>query len=101
MVQVGAALVSVLLDVRFGEPPTRVHPVVWMGQYLGLKERVLGVSSLPLPRLALGAAFALVGAGGCGILAWGLTRVLSPLPWPIELALTAADLLPITIAKMR
>ena len=95
MVQVGSALVSIFLDARFGEPPTRVHPVVWMGRYLGLKERVLGVSSLPLPRLALGAAFVLVGAGGCGVLAWGLTRVLSPLPWPIELALTAALLKPL------
>ena len=95
MVQVGAALVSVLLDIRFGEPPTRVHPVVWMGRYLGLKEGVLSVSSLPLPRLALGAVFVLVGAGSCGILAWGVTRALSPLPWPVELALTAALLKPL------
>lgn len=95
MVQVGAALVSVLLDIRFGEPPTRVHPVVWMGRYLGLKNRVLGVSSRPLPRLALGAAFVFVGAGGCGTIAWSLTRVLSPLPWPLELITTAALLKPL------
>ncbi len=95
MMQVGAALVSLLLDARFGEPPTRLHPVVWMGQYLGLKERVLGVSSLSLPRFALGATFVLVGAGGCGVLAWGVTRLLSPLPWPVELALTAALLKPL------
>ncbi len=36
----GAALVSVLLDDRFGEPPTCVHPVVGMGRYLGLKDGV-------------------------------------------------------------
>lgn len=95
MTGVGTAFVSVLLDARFGEPPTRAHPVVWLGRYLGLKERVLGVSSLPLPRFALGAGFVLVGAVGCGVLAWGVTRVLFPLPWPVELALTAALLKPL------
>lgn len=93
--QVGAALVSVLLDARFGEPPTRAHPVVWMGGYLGLKGRVLEVSSRPLPCFALGAAFVLVGAGGCGVLAWGFTRAASRLPWPGTLISTAALLKPL------
>lgn len=30
----GALLVALLLDRWFGEPPVRVHPVVWIGNYL-------------------------------------------------------------------
>uniref|UniRef100_UPI002FCACBB9 adenosylcobinamide-phosphate synthase CbiB n=1 Tax=Ramlibacter sp. TaxID=1917967 RepID=UPI002FCACBB9 len=30
-----AVWVALLIDVRWGEPPPRGHPVVWMGHYLG------------------------------------------------------------------
>ncbi|PKO32419.1 MAG: cobalamin biosynthesis protein CobD [Betaproteobacteria bacterium HGW-Betaproteobacteria-9] len=30
-----AVCVALLIDVRWGEPPPRWHPVVWMGHYLG------------------------------------------------------------------
>ncbi len=30
-----AMLVALWVDHRFGEPPVRLHPVVWMGHYLG------------------------------------------------------------------
>ena len=30
-----AVPLALLVDHRFGEPPVRVHPVVWMGNYLG------------------------------------------------------------------
>ncbi len=35
LVAVVALLFAFLLDRVFGEPPTRWHPVVWMGRYLG------------------------------------------------------------------
>ena len=35
----GAVLVALALDRLFGEPPARVHPVVAMGQYLGVVGR--------------------------------------------------------------
>lgn len=90
----GAVLLSVLLDARFGEPPARVHPVVGMGRYLGLKDRLLAASSRPPHRLALGAGFVLVGALGCGTSAWGVTRALKRLPRPLETALLALALKP-------
>ncbi|MEO6855305.1 MAG: cobalamin biosynthesis protein, partial [Rhodoferax sp.] len=30
-----ALLLALAIDLRFGEPPVRWHPVVWMGNYLG------------------------------------------------------------------
>ena len=30
-----ALLLALLIDRYFGEPPVRLHPVVWMGNYLG------------------------------------------------------------------
>lgn len=49
-------LLALLVDLLFGEPPARLHPVVWMGSYLGWVGRFLP----PLPPLT---AF-LAGAAG-------------------------------------
>ncbi|MEP6825384.1 MAG: adenosylcobinamide-phosphate synthase CbiB [Ramlibacter sp.] len=35
MILAAALLFAFLLDHAFGEPPARLHPVVWMGRYLG------------------------------------------------------------------
>ena len=35
-VMAGAVLVALGLDLAFGEPPARLHPVVAMGHYLSL-----------------------------------------------------------------
>jgi len=35
MVSALALLFALLIDRRWGEPPLRLHPVVWMGHYLG------------------------------------------------------------------
>lgn len=34
LISAGALFVSLLIDYFFGEPPTALHPVVWMGKYL-------------------------------------------------------------------
>ena len=78
-----------------GEPPARLHPVVWMGRYLGLKDRLLAVSSRPHHRFALGTGFVLLGALACGVTAWGLTHALKRLPQPLETVLLAALLKPL------
>lgn len=64
----GAVLVALALDVLFGEPPTRLHPVVAMGHYLGAVGRRVsrGVGAVPRP----GAEFWL------GALAWCAGAVL-------------------------
>jgi adenosylcobinamide-phosphate synthase len=50
-------VLAMLIDRFFGEPPARLHPVVWMGCYLGWIGR-------RLPALKRGAAFT------CGTAAW-------------------------------
>ncbi len=88
-------MLSVLIDLSLGEPPTRLHPVVGMGRYLALKDRLLRVSSRPYPRLALGTGFVLVGAVFCGVTAWALTRALELSPQWARVLFTAALLKPL------
>lgn len=89
-----ALLLSLGVDA-LGEPPARFHPVVWMGRYLGLKDRLLRASSLPYLQFALGTGFVLVGAFACGVAAWGLGRGLTLLPWPVATVLLALLLKPL------
>ena len=83
---VGLALAAAVplalgVDRLWGEPPTAVHPVVWMGRYLGWVGHRLapreGVGPDPegrrdLPRLLGGALLWCLGAGACVALAGGL-----------------------------
>lgn len=89
-----ALLLSLGIDA-LGEPPARLHPVVWMGRYLGLKRRLLRASSHPWVQLALGASFVLVGALACGVAAWWLGRGLTRLPQPVTTVLLAVLLKPL------
>jgi adenosylcobinamide-phosphate synthase len=76
-----AALLALALDA-LGEPPTSVHPVVWMGHYLSWARRQWRGTS-PVSQLAEGAAGWGVGAGLAalaGLLASGL-------PWYVQGAL--------------
>ena len=54
-------LLAMLLDRLFGEPPARLHPVVWIGRYLDWAGR--GLTALP-PRRAFvaGALYWMLGA---------------------------------------
>lgn len=88
-------LLSVLLDARFGEPPARAHPVVWMGRYLQLNRKLLKVSSYPRLQLMLGTGFVVVGACVCGGAAWWLEHGLRRFPLPIETVLLALLLKPL------
>ena len=62
LVFAGALLVALLVDRYFGEPPTRLHPVVWMGNYLDWAAR--WVHRMPSPAVRDLKAFTL------GALAW-------------------------------
>ncbi|WP_284309617.1 cobalamin biosynthesis protein, partial [Hydrogenophaga electricum] len=46
----GAVLVALALDVVFGEPPARLHPVVVMGRYLGAVGRRISRAAGAEPR---------------------------------------------------
>ena len=89
-----AALLSVFIDARLGEPPTRFHPVVWMGQYLGLYKKVRRWGS-PSQQVLTGAGFVLVGAAACGVTAWRVQKSLHRLPWPVKVLSTALVLKPL------
>jgi adenosylcobinamide-phosphate synthase len=94
LLTLGSVLLSVLLDLRFGEPPSALHPVVGMGRYLRFKSRLLALSPRAAVRLVLGAVLVLVGASLCGVMAWGVERTVRLLPWFLELPLLALLLKP-------
>ncbi len=77
-------LLAVLLDFLFGEPPGRLHPVVWMGAYLGRVGRFLPALP-PLQGLWAGAAAWLGGAALVVGLATAAATALAGAPAWIEL----------------
>lgn len=91
----GAALLSLALDLCFGEPPARLHPVVAMGRYLNLKGALLARARRPRARLAAGFGFVALGAALSGGLAWGVQRGAQRLPDPARRPLLACALAPL------
>ena len=80
----GALLVALLVDRYFGEPPTRLHPVVWMGNYLNWAARrvhpVLSPAVRDLKAFTLGALAWLAGVALVGGVAAALQCALLQLP---------------------
>ena len=79
LVLIGALLLACAVDVGLGEPPARLHPVVWMGHYLGWAGEqvapaagVIDVASRDIPSFALGTAAWLAGAMGVVSIAWAI-----------------------------
>ena len=59
----GAVVVAFALDRLFGEPPARLHPVVWMG-------KALGATGAPWPRLPPSVSFSAAPSPGSSVAAW-------------------------------
>lgn len=82
------ALSTVLLagvfDVALGEPPTPVHPVVWMGKLIGALER-RRPHDRPLAEFAYGVLIVGVTAGASAGAGIALERGLRRLPWWLAL----------------
>ena len=104
MIVLPAAVIALalLIDRRWGEPPSWAHPVVGIGRYLGLfGQRLCGWPN----RLAFlgGAAVWLVGALALGWAAWALESGLiawlqadsSPWRWAVCAALLGLLLKPL------
>jgi adenosylcobinamide-phosphate synthase len=78
--------VALLVDRFWGEPPTKFHPVVWMGHYLGWIGQFIapvgGPQTMPkrLRPFAMGALAWTSGAAMVCGLAWGVQLLLSDLP---------------------
>ncbi len=79
-----AILLALLLDAACGEPPSRLHPVVWMGHFLSWGSRRIPAA----PRVAFrrGAGLWLLGLLACLAVGILLEWLLSPLGlWGIPL----------------
>ncbi|MEO5796104.1 MAG: adenosylcobinamide-phosphate synthase CbiB [Rhodoferax sp.] len=79
-----ALLLALAIDLRFGEPPVRWHPVVWMGNYLGWAgKRVAPTLATPGPdykSFSLGALVWSAGAAMVYVAAWFLQKHILQLP---------------------
>lgn len=89
-------LLAVALDLLFGEPPNRLHPVAWMGRLLAVGRRGLchgHAWRLVLSGGALTLAVAAL-AGAAGALAAGLAAALGPAGVVVEAAALKATISP-------
>jgi adenosylcobinamide-phosphate synthase len=81
-VRAGAVLVAFLLDRMAGEPPQRLHPVVWIGSALGASGAPWP-GCTPLAQFLRGTAVWILGAGvlffGTRLLVAGTERLMLPL----------------------
>lgn len=88
-----AVLVALGVDRLWGEPPARLHPVVWMGCYLGWAGQCIAPpvpAALPHPwrAFALGALAWLLGAALVVLSGWALVHAFGGAPqWLQALAL--------------
>jgi adenosylcobinamide-phosphate synthase len=82
-----ALLVALAVDRWWGEPRLSLHPVVWMGNYLGAVGAWLQRHALPQPEqrdfkvLWLAALVWIAGAAMVSGVAWGLQAAFFMLPW--------------------
>jgi adenosylcobinamide-phosphate synthase len=53
---------ALVIDLAFGEPPLALHPVVWMGKFIGLWEKLV-LKRSPLVQIICGTIFTLVTIG--------------------------------------
>ena len=79
-------LAAVALDLAFGEPPARVHPVVWMGRLQSTLRR--WAPTAPLPAFLWGAVMAVLGPISFGGLTWlALGHSRGPARWVLAVLL--------------
>ena len=93
------------IDWLLGEPPVAVHPVVWMGRYLGVVGRRIAPgadASLPADwgTFGLGALAWCAGAALVSIAAVLVEATLARLPWWAEVPLLAVALKPMLAWRM-
>jgi adenosylcobinamide-phosphate synthase len=92
-------VLALLIDRCWGEPPARIHPVVWMGNYLKRAGRSLPDRS-PGRAFILGAAFWLAGAVVVAAGYGAAALVFTTLPPWLNISLTALVLKPLFALRM-
>jgi adenosylcobinamide-phosphate synthase len=98
MVMLGSVFVTLALavglDLVFGEPPSRFHPVVWIGNYLKfVRSRWRAIEART--QFLEGGLGWLFGAIGVLVIGFALQRILHALPILLEVTLTAVVLKPL------
>ena len=98
MVSCGALLIALAIDRWLGEPPARLHPVVWMGNYLNWVAGRLKPNSSPairdLKSFWLAAAFWFAGAAMVLVVACAVQWAAFHLPWYLAALLLGLALKP-------
>ena len=104
LVFVAALVGALLIDHYLGEPTTRLHPVVWMGNYLNWAAKRLRPNPSPAVRdlksFWLAAAFWWAGAALILIAASAVQWVAFQLPWVLATLLLGAALKPMLAWSM-
>jgi adenosylcobinamide-phosphate synthase len=95
-------VLAVIIDRVAGEPPARLHPVVWMGHYCTWAGQRAGRGSASTARRQFTAGGIAVAAGAvaAGLAAAALQRAVARLPRPIALAAEAVTLSTLLSARM-
>ncbi len=100
----GSVLVALGLDIAFGEPPARLHPVVAMGHYLGAVGRRVSRAAGALPRPGAefwgGALGWCLGAALVGGLAVGVQAAMGDVHPLVQAALLGVLLKPMLSWRM-
>jgi adenosylcobinamide-phosphate synthase len=92
-------VLTLLIDRWWGEPPARIHPVVWMGHYLKRAGRDLPDRG-PCAAFLLGAALWIVGAAAVAALYGCADAAIGKLPVWLEVILAALLLKPLLSLRM-
>lgn len=100
-----AVLIALAIDRWLGEPPTRWHPVVWMGNYLGwLGPRVAPLAGAASPTAwrpwLAGFVAWWVGAAGVSLVAFALQSLVTGWPWWAQAIALGALLKPLLAWRM-
>ena len=85
---------AITLDLVFGEPPSRFHPVVWIGKYLKFVRSRWNALEARTQLLEGGLGW-LFGALGAVVIGLMLERILHALPGALEVTLVAVVLKPL------
>lgn len=93
MNRLAVAAVALGIDALLGEPPSSLHPTVWMGRWLGTA-KARRVSRTPAPSLVEGAAWVVGGVVATSLAAHRMDRATRRLPTAMRVLARGAALKP-------
>ncbi|MFY8200251.1 MAG: cobalamin biosynthesis protein [Pirellula staleyi] len=83
-----AVIVAVCVDLVFGDPPNRYHPVVAMGNFIGAMRRLANEKSEAI-RFGIGILCLVIGSALFIAIGWGVERFSQELPFVLAVLLQA------------